>query len=192
MCGASVWSASAGIAAVGDGPVADGDDPHGVAAGELVDHAVAPDPKRSEPPKRSPELMSCLVVPFEESEGIVDGVYERPVDGHEIVARRPGEDDASQGSATMPADLPTELGEGHGVALLQVCEPRVDSGESVSIGEDLGGLLEGVVLVDRDEDRGRAAVPSDDDVLTPVDDLVEQLGEGGAQISYTDGLGHKA
>lgn len=40
---------SARITTVGDGSMADGDDAHGVAAGELIDRPVAPNPQRPEP-----------------------------------------------------------------------------------------------------------------------------------------------
>ena len=43
------------------------------------------------------------------------------------------------------------------VAGWEVVEPAADRRERVLIGEDVGGLLEGFVLVDGHEDRRRAA-----------------------------------
>ena len=72
----------------------------------------------------------------------------------------------------------------------QVIEPTPDRSERVLIREDLGGLLQGLVLVDRNEHRGRSTVPSDRDMLTTVSDLVEQIGEVGTELPDGNGLRH--
>ena len=72
----------------------------------------------------------------------------------------------------------------------QVIEPTPDSDERVLIGEDLGGLFQGFVLIDRDKDRGRSTVPRDRDMLTTVSDLVEQISEVGSELPDGHGLRH--
>lgn len=70
----------------------------------------------------------------------------------------------------------------------QVIEPTPDSDERVLVREDLRGLLQGFVLVDRDEDRGRTAAPSDRDMLAAIGHLVEEIGEVGTELPDGNGL----
>ena len=88
--------------------------------------------------------------------------------------------------------LGTHIIERHDLTCGQIIEPTPDRGERALIGKDLRGLLQGFVLVDRDQYRRRSAVPSDRDVLTTVSDLVEQIGEVGTELPDGHGLGHAA
>ncbi len=130
-------------------------------------------------------------VPLQDSERLVDGVGEGVGEREQLVTCPTGEDDAGHESSGSAAELPAKLGEGNRVALLEIGEAGVDGGKRVGVGEDFGGFFERRVLVDGDE-RGRGLpVAGDDDVLTAVGHLVEQLGEGGAEVSDTDGLRHE-
>jgi hypothetical protein len=72
----------------------------------------------------------------------------------------------------------------------KIIEPAADRSERVLVREDLGGLLESFVLVDRDQHRGRSVGPRDRDMLTTVSHLVEQIGEVGAELPDGHGLRH--
>jgi hypothetical protein len=86
--------------------------------------------------------------------------------------------------------LGANLIEGHEVAGGQVVEAATELGERVLVGEDLGGLFECFVLVDRDEHGRGSAAPGDRDVLTTVGHVVEQLGGVGAELSDGHGFRH--
>jgi len=86
--------------------------------------------------------------------------------------------------------LYTDGVEGGDIALSQIVEPTPDRNEGALIGEDLRGLLQGFVLVDRDEDRRRTAVPRDRDMLATIGHLVEQIGEVRTELPRGNGLRH--
>lgn len=170
----------------------DGGDSHRIAVvGQLVDHPIRADPQRSQPAKPASKRVTGFRFSFEQAEGVHDGFGDRPIQLDDIGLGTTREDDPGQGlPGPAPGDLRPELGKGHRVAAFDVGQTRIDGGESLRIGEDLGGLLQRVVLVHGDEHSGRAAAPGDDDVLPAISDLVEQVCEVVAQFPYGDDLAH--
>ena len=90
----------------------------------------------------------------------------------------------------MGSVLGTDIIERRDLTGGQVVEPTPDRRERVLIREDLGGLLQGLVLVDRDQHCRRSAMPRDRDMLTTISDLVEQISEVGAELPDRHGLRH--
>jgi len=74
----------------------------------------------------------------------------------------------------------------------QIIEATPNRSERALIRENLGGLLQGLVLVDRDKYRRRSTVPSDRDMLTTVSDLVKQIGEVSTELPDGNSLRHAA
>ncbi len=64
--------------------------------GELADDVVAADPQGAQSAEPSAELVSCVRLAFEQSEGVLDGVDEGPVEGEQFEPRASCEDDAGQ------------------------------------------------------------------------------------------------
>ena len=61
--------------------------------------------------------------------------------------------------AAALGELGAQRVERDGVAAVEVGESGLDGGDGVGVGEDLGGLLERLILVDRHERGRRLAVP---------------------------------
>jgi hypothetical protein len=80
--------------------------------------------------------------------------------------------------------LSTDLIEAGDVTGNQVIEATPDRVERALAREDLCGLLQRLVLIDRDEHRCGTTATGDRHVFTPVGDLVEQVGEVGAELSH--------
>ena len=127
--------------------------------------------------------------PFEGAKGLDDCVGQRPVEVEQLSASPPDELDPAHLQASA-AEFSTKLGEAHGLPALGFVAAFVDSGEGVGVGEDLGGLFQGLVLVDGDQHRSGPAPAGDDDVFSQVGDLVDGLAKPAAQLSDWDRPAH--
>ncbi len=74
-----------------------------------------------------------------------------------------------------------------GGQLIQTCANGFEGG---AVGQDLGGLLQRLVLIGGHQDGVRSAVPGDRDVLAAMRHLVEKFGEAGSELADGNGLGH--
>jgi hypothetical protein len=139
----------------------------------------------------SSQRMARLRIALEFTESVEDRVRQENVELGESTARRAGQDNRGHdASATACGVLGAYLLERHHVTGGEVIEPAADRRERVLVGEDLGGFLQGLVLVDGHEDRSRTAASGYGHVFAAVGDLVEQLGEVGAELADGHGLGH--
>jgi hypothetical protein len=65
-------------------------------------------------------------------------------------------------------------------------EPGLDRSERVRVREDLRGLLQRVVLIDRDQSRRRVAIAGHEHVIAAVGHIAEQLAETSAELADRD------
>lgn len=84
-----------------------------------------------------------------------------------------------------------KLVEGDRFTALDLAQARLQRRERVCIGKDLGGLLQGLVLVDGDERRSGSSVPGYQHVVAALADVVEQAAQVAAKFTHWDGLGHR-
>ncbi len=73
---------------------------------------------------------------------------------------------------------------------LDLGEARLQGGEGVGVGQDLGGLLQRLILVDRHQSRRWGPVAGDQHVVAAIAYIIEQSAEVTAQLAHRDGLGH--
>lgn len=161
--------------------------------GELIDDPVGADPQRVEPPELSPERITGKRVTLEQSKRILDGVDQRPAQLKQVTTGSPSKDESGQRSAgAWPAlgELTAKLGEGERLPPLNLGKPRLQRADGIRIGEDLGGLLQSLVLVDRNQNGGRSPIAGDQDVISSITDVVQQAAEVAAQLSDGHDLSH--
>jgi hypothetical protein len=156
---------------------------------ELVDDPVGANAKRAQPAKASSNDMTCLGFAFDEPEGPDDGIRQGPVELEDLLAGAPGELDLPH-LRVSTVELSAKLVECHGLPPLDLLPSFLDGDERLGIGEDLSGLFQGVVLVDRDEHGRRPAPTGDDDMLPEIGDLIDDLAEFAAKHTDWDRLAH--
>lgn len=159
--------------------MAHGNDPDGVAAvGQLVHDAIGPNPqgtKSSQPPS---ELVSGFGLPLQEPERLPRGVSDLPVQVEDLATGGARQDYSRHLPAGWSSiQVPAKVRQGHGFPPLELAKPFFDRSQRLTIGEDLGRLLQGLVLVDRDQHRRRPASSRDDDVLPEIGHPVDHAGE---------------
>lgn len=196
---ASLWSAqrvaSAWIGAISDGAVQDGGDAYGLlVVDELVDDAVAADAQGAQTAQPSSQRMARGRFALELAECVLDRVDERPVKFEQVVSGPSGQNDAghrrSVGGAAALGELYAQRVERDGVAALEVGQTLFDGVDGVAVGEDLGRLLERLILIDRHE-RGRwPAIARHEDVIPAISDVVEQFAQAAAKLSHGHVLSH--
>lgn len=187
--GASTW-----VAAVSDGAVADGGDSHRLPAiGQLVKDSIGADPQRAQAAEPPPERMTRLRLALQQTQGVLDSVDQRPVQLKQLATGAPSEDKPRQRSASGRSalrQLAAKLRQSDRLPALDLGKARLQRREGVGVGENLGGLLERLVLVDWDQGRRRRPIARDQNVVSAVADVVEQAAEVGAQLAHRNGLGH--
>ena len=79
--------------------------------GELVDHAIAANVKRAQSAQPSAEGTPGPGLAFEEAEGVLDGVDQRPVEAEQLQPCAARQDDARHCSAGRSAlgELPAQI-----------------------------------------------------------------------------------
>lgn len=176
--------------------MADGSDPDRLAAvGQLVDDPIGAHPQRVQAPELAPKRIASKRVPLEQPERILNSVDQRPAELKQVAAGPPGEDKSRQrlaGGRPAVGQLTAKLGKGERLSTLDLAKPRLQGSEGIRIGEDLGGLLQSLVLVDRNKSGSGGSIAGDQDVVAPIADIVEQAAEVAAQLSNGNGLCHKA
>lgn len=125
-------------------------------------------------------------------ERILNRIDQRPIEFEQLAPNPARQYNPSHDSGfrTALGELAPKLRELHRVPTLQLCQAGFESGESVGVGKDLGCLLQGVVLIDRDQNSRRFAVAGDEHVVAPVGDIAQQLAEIAAELSNRDGFRH--
>jgi hypothetical protein len=112
-------------------------------------------------------------IPLEQSKRILDGIDERPVEIEQLLsgaARKNNFGHASADGSTL-AEVTAKIVERDAVASCQLGEASLDGGKRRRVRQDLRGLFERFVLVDRNEGRGRFAVASHEHVITAVSNV---------------------
>jgi hypothetical protein len=156
---------------------------------KLVDDPVGANAKRPQPAKASSKGMTCLGFAFEEAEGLDDGIGQGTIEVDDLLAGAPGELDPAH-LRVSTVELSAKLVKCHGLPALDLLASFLDGDERLGIGEDLSGLFQGVVLVDRDEHGGRPTPTGDDDMLPEIGDLIDDLAEFAAKLTDWDRLAH--
>ncbi len=86
--------------------------------------------------------------------------------------------------------IPAKVRQCDGFPTPYLAKPFFDRSQHLTIREDLGGLLQGLVLVHGDQDCRRTAPPGDDDMLSEIGNAVDDTRERTAQLTNGNGLGH--
>ena len=156
---------------------------------DLVDDPVSTDAKRPEPAKASSKRVTCIGFAFEEAERLDDGIGQRPVEIDDLLTGPPRQLDPAH-LPVSAVELSAQLIERHSFSSLDLLTAFFDGSERVGIGEDLGGLLQGLIFVDRDKHSRGTAAPGDDHVLSEVSNLIDELAELATQLSNGNRLTH--
>jgi hypothetical protein len=145
------------------------------AVGNLVDDAVGADAERTQSLEATAQRVSGEGLAFEQPEGFLDGVDERPVEFEQLAPGAASENDTSHrsaGRATL-GQLAAEVCKRDGLVARELGEASFDRGKRLGIGEDLCGLLERLVLVDGNKRGGRPAIAGDQDVIAAIGDVTQ-------------------
>ena len=126
--------------------------------------------------------MTCIGFAFEEPERLDDGVGQRPVEIDDLLTDALDELDPAH-LPVSAVELSAQLIERHSLSSLDLLTTFFDGSERVGIGEDLGGLLQGLVFVHRDKHSRGTAPPGDDHVLSEVGNLIDDLAELTTELS---------
>ncbi|MGA2306736.1 MAG: hypothetical protein ABSH29_21490 [Acidimicrobiales bacterium] len=126
---------------------------------------------------------------LEETQGLDDGIGKRPVELDDLPAGPPREFDLGH-LPMSTVELSAKLVKCHSVSLVDLLASLLNGDEGVGIGEDLGGLFQGFILVDWDEHGGRATPTGDNDMLPQIGDLIDDLAELAPKLSDWDRLAH--
>lgn len=164
------------------------------AVDQLIEDSIGAHPQRVQPTKFSAQRITGEWVALEESEGLLDCIDQRPIQLEQVATGSPGENESRQGSAggrPTLSQLGAKLGEGDRLSTLDLGKTHLQCGEGVRIREDLGGLLERLVLVYRNQRRRGGPIAGDKHVITTIADIVEQAAEVAAELSDRNGLGHE-
>jgi hypothetical protein len=156
---------------------------------DLVDDPVSTDAKRPEPAKAPSKRVTCIWFAFEEAERLDDGIGQRPVETDDLLTSPSGELDPAH-LPVSAVELSAQLFERHSFPSLDLFTTFFDGSERVGIGEDLGGLLQGLIFVHRDKHSRGTAPPGDDHVLSEVSNLIDELTELATKLSNGNRLTH--
>lgn len=185
---------SARIGAVGDGTMADGSYADGLlGVDQLVENPVGADAERAKASQFAAQGVSGMRFALKQTEGVLDRVDQRPVKLEQLEASAAREDEPCQRSVcgcSALGKLAAKLGKADRLTALDLGETRLQRGKRVRVGEDLCGLLQSLVLIDRHQRRGGRTVSRHQHVVAPVADIVEQAAEVAAQLAHGNRLRH--
>jgi hypothetical protein len=126
---------------------------------------------------------------------VLDRGDQWPVELEQVCTCASGQDDAgqcgSEGAAAL-GDLVAQGVERDGVAAVELGQSHLDGSDCAGVGENLGRLLERLVLVDRYECGSGPAVARHEDVVAAISDVVQQFAQPAAELSHGYVLGHTA
>lgn len=151
--------------------------------GHLVEDSVRTDSQRVEAAKFSAKRLTGERLALEQAQRVLDRVDERPAQIEEVAAGPPGEDESRQrsvGGRASGGKLLAQLSQGDRLTPLDLAEPLLERRDRSRVGEDLGGLLQRLVLVDRHQCRSGHSVTGDEDVVTAIAYLVKEAAQIGA------------
>lgn len=181
---------SAWVGRVGDGAM-----PHGEHANDalvivkLVDDPVSTNTQRPQPAKASSKGMPGRGLALEEAHSLDDCIREWPVERDDRMAGLPGEFDPAH-LRVPTVELLAKLVQCHRLPTIDLLASLLDGDERVGIGEDLSGLFQGLVLVDRHEHRRRTASAGDNHMLAQIGDPIDDLAELAAKLADRHRLVH--
>lgn len=162
------------------------------AVAESVENAIDANPKRQDALEPAAESMAEFRISLEQGQGVEDGFGKTRGQRAELRSRQSCQDDTSH--RLRPSEplrmFGSNLIERMGATRLEVCPTATDIGERLRVRQNLGRLLERLVLVDRYDRRCRTATPSHDDMLTQIRDLIEESSQLRAELTNGNGLGH--
>lgn len=121
--------------------------------------------------------MSSLRLPLKQAQGILDCVDQRPVEFEQLMTSAPSKDKSRQRSTSGRSaigQLAAKLGEGDRFVSCDLGQAGLKRGEGVWVRENLRGLLQSLVLVNRNQGCGRSAVAGHQDVIASIADIVKQ------------------
>jgi hypothetical protein len=145
--------------------------------GHLVKDSVGTDSQGPETAQPPPQRVAGERIALEQAEGVLDRVDQGPVQIEEVAACSPGEDEPRQrsvGGRPGGGQLFAQLRQRDRLPTLDLAEPLLEGGDRGGVGEDLGGLLQGLVLVDRHERCRRNAIAGDQNVVPTIAHLIEE------------------
>jgi hypothetical protein len=184
--------ALAWIRGVSHRPVPDGENTDdALVTVDLVDDPVSTDAKRPEPAKAPSKRVTCIWFAFKEAERLDDCIGQRPVEIDDLLTGPPRQLDPAH-LPVSAVELSAQLIERHSFPSIDLLTTFFDGRERVGIGEDLGGLFQGLIFVHRDKHSRGTAPPGDDHVLSEVGNLIDELAELATELSNGNRLTHNA
>jgi hypothetical protein len=161
--------------------VANSRDANGLlAVGQLVEDPISADSQQIQPTQFASERMSGPWLALEQAQSILDRVDQRPIEVEQLPPYAAGKNEPRQrlaGGSSALSQLTAKFNKGDRLIACDLRQADLQGGECIWVGENLGGLLQCLVLVDRDQSRGRGAIASHKHVITPIADIVEQAAE---------------
>ena len=170
----------------------DGHDPDlSDAVVKQIDDPVRADAKGPQASQSSPKGMPGLGLTLQQPKRLADSVGHGPIELEDLTTGPTREDDSGHlPSASSGREFSSKLGQRHRLAALDLSKPFFDRAERLGIREDLGGLLQSVVLVDRDEHGRGPTPPGHDDVFTEISDAIDEMGKLATQLPHRNRFGH--
>jgi hypothetical protein len=170
--------------------VPDGEDTDdALVAVDLVNDPVRTDAKRPEPTETSSKRVTCIWFAFEKAERLDDGIGQRPVEINDLFTGPSGELDPAH-LPESAVELSAQLIERHRFPSLDLLTTFFDGSERLGVGEDLSGLLQGLIFVHRDKHSRGTAPPGDNHMLSEVSNLIDELAELATKLSDGNRLTH--
>lgn len=160
--------------------------------GELVDDAESADAQRPEPAQSPAEGVSSQRIAFEQPECVLYRVDEGPVELEQLASGAPCEDDTRHRLLrwTTGVELGAKIRECDGLVPRELRETGFDSSEGLGVGQDLGRLLQGVVLVDWNQRSSRFSVAGHQHVIAAIGDIAQEGTEIATELPDWDCLCH--
>ena len=116
---------------------------------------------------------------LKQAQHILDRINQRPVELKQLAAGAAREDELRQrsaGRATL-GQLAAKLCKRDSLVAGDLSEAGLQRDKGIGIGENLSGLLQGLVLIDRNQRRRRSAVASYQHMVAAVADIIKQAAE---------------
>ncbi len=163
-----------------------------IAFGQLIDDPKCSDAERAKSPQATPKRVPCEGFTLEPSKRFLDRVDKRPTQLEQIAPCRAREDDARHRSASSPeiGQLSAEVLQVDRLTTVQVSQPGIKRREGFGIGEDLRGLLQRLIFVDRNDRSGWATVTGHEQMLASFRYIVDEATEIAPELADRNGLGH--
>jgi hypothetical protein len=129
---------------------------------------------------------------LEHSKGILDGIDQRPTQFEQLATRASRKDDAPHGSLARPTlgQLAAQVGKRDRFVTRDLRDTGLDRGDRLGVRENLCGLFERFVLVDRDQRCRRSAVTRYKHVIPTIGDIAKKLTELASELANGNGLRH--